>query len=95
MPGSITRRQVLQSAAVALGALSAAAKAVAAPCAPPNASDSGMRQSLHYVEASPNPAQKCSGCGFLSDPQGACGQCVIFSGPANIDGHCDSWAARS
>jgi hypothetical protein len=95
MPGSITRRQMLRGAAVVVGALSTAAKAIAAPCASPSASDSGMRQSLHYVEASPNPAQKCSGCSFFSDPKGACGQCAIFSGPANIDGHCDSWAARS
>jgi hypothetical protein len=95
MPKSITRRQLLRRAAVTLGALSTASKAIAAVCASPDAGDGSMRQSLHYMEASPNPAQKCSGCSFFSDPQGGCGKCVIFSGPANLNGHCDSWAARS
>jgi hypothetical protein len=95
MPISKARRQLLQRAAIMLGAVSAASRAIAAPCADPNGSDSSLRQSLHYAESSPNPAQHCSGCAFFSDPQGACGKCMIFNGPTNLNGHCDSWAARS
>jgi hypothetical protein len=92
----VGRRQLLQSAVVMLiGAVGTVAKARAASCASPQGGDAGLRESLHYVESSPNPAQRCSGCSFFSDPKGDCGRCMIFSAPANINGHCDSWSARS
>src|SRR5579864_6421202 len=89
----VARRRLWQSAAMMLGALTTASRAVAAPCAA--ADGNGLRQSLHYVESGPDPAKHCSGCAFFSDPQGDCGSCMIFSGPANKNGHCDSWSARS
>jgi hypothetical protein len=96
MPASITRRRLLQNAAVTLGALTAASRTIAAaPCVAPDGDDSSLRKSLHYAESSATPAQKCSGCSFFSDQQGACGKCAIFNGPANPSGHCDSWSARS
>jgi hypothetical protein len=91
----ISRRRLWQSATVMLGALTTASRAMSAPCAAADGSDSGLRKSLHYVESSPDPAQHCSGCSFFSDPQGDCGSCMIFNGPTNKNGHCDSWAARS
>lgn len=92
----VSRRRLLQQAAATAGALATASWVFAAPpCASPDASDSSLRASLHYVESSPDPAKKCGACGFFSDPQGSCGKCVIFGGPANVDGHCDSWAARN
>jgi hypothetical protein len=27
--------------------------------------------------------------------KGDCGSCMIFSASANVNGHCDSWSARS
>ena len=89
------RRQLLQRAVATLVALGTVSRAKAALCASPDGSDASLRASLHYVESSPNPAQRCSGCSFFSDPKGDCGSCTIFSAPTNINGHCDSWSARS
>jgi hypothetical protein len=91
----IARRQLLQSVAMMLSALAATSRATATSCAAPDGNESGLRNSLHYVESSLDPAQQCSGCSFFSDPKGDCGSCLIFNGPANKNGHCDSWSARS
>jgi hypothetical protein len=96
MPGQAPgRRQLFQGAIAMLVAMAAAPKVQAASCASPDGSDASLRASLHYVEASPDAAQRCSACSFFSDPKGACGSCMIFNAPANINGHCDSWSARS
>ncbi len=61
------------------------------------ASEHSLRESMHYVEKAPNPAESCAGCEFFTaDPGGgACGTCQMFvGGPANPTGHCDSWAAK-
>jgi len=94
---SISRRQVIADAARAVPvaglALLAARKAFAAGCADP---DDSLRSSLHYVEASPDAQKTCSACGFFTPGSGgACGDCKIFSGPANPKGRCDSWSAKS
>jgi High potential iron-sulfur protein len=91
----INRRQLLHRAILIIGSAGALSKAVAATCASPNGGDASLRQSLHYVEAGPDPAQHCSGCSFFSEPKAECGSCMIFGGPANINGHCDSWSART
>jgi hypothetical protein len=91
----ICRRELLKMAAIILAVSGAASKVLAAPCASLDGADSGLRNSLHYTESAADPSQRCSGCGFFSNPQGACGQCAIFNGAANAGGHCDSWAARS
>jgi hypothetical protein len=105
----IGRRELLQKAAVFIGASSVAASALAATkattgkakaatqaaCAASDGPDASLRKSLNYVETGPNPAQQCAGCGFFSEPKDACGKCQIFNGPANQHGHCDSWSARS
>jgi len=91
----MARRQLLQGVAMIFGASAAASRATAASCAAPDGNDSSLRNSLHYVESGPDPAQHCSGCSFFSDPKGDCGSCMIFNGPANKNGHCDSWSARS
>ena len=95
MPGMVAdRRRLLQLVGIFGGSLWARS-VFAAPCASSDGSDAPLRQSLHYAENSPNPAQRCSACGFFSEPQGTCGKCMIFNGPTNLNGHCDSWAARS
>jgi hypothetical protein len=56
----------------------------------------GLRNSMHYTGAGPDPRQTCSGCAFFNQ-DGAkqpCGQCVILSSPVNPKGHCDSWSAK-
>jgi High potential iron-sulfur protein len=92
---AMNRRQLLQRAILLLGSTGAIPKAMAAACVSPDGGDASLRQSLHYVESSPDAAQHCSACSFFSDPKAACGSCMIFNGPANINGHCDSWSART
>ena len=56
----------------------------------------GLRESLKYVEKSPNPATTCGVCGlFEGAAANGCGNCMIFSGPANAGGHCESWSPKS
>ena len=95
---SLSRRRVIAGAAGLIPAAGLAPFAVrtafAAGCADP--SDS-LRSSLHYAEASPDAQKTCSACGFFTpgSDAAACGNCNIFSGPANPKGHCDSWSAKS
>lgn len=88
-----SRRTLLRRAAT-LGALGVNAKLLAAACAVPGASDSAMRAELHYTEAGADPGKRCAACAFFSNLQGACGTCQILNGPANSEGHCDSWSVR-
>ena len=89
------RRQLLQKALALLVAVGTASGAKATSCASADGGDASLRASLHYVESSPNAGQRCSGCSFFSNPKGDCGSCMIFGAPANINGRCDSWSARS
>jgi hypothetical protein len=51
---------------------------------------------LAYVDASPDPAKKCSSC-QLYKPAGpeACGGCNILKGPINPNGTCKSFAPKA
>jgi hypothetical protein len=61
-----------------------------------SSSEWSLRQSAHYAEKSPKPAETCSVCEFFTaEGTGPCGQCKIFNGPANSGGHCDSWAKKA
>jgi high potential iron-sulfur protein len=95
----LTRRRIVQMGmqiasigALPLGVMSAKA---ADTCS--DAASEGLRTSLHYTAAGPDPAQTCSACAFFSkdDASQACGKCTIMSGPVNPKGHCDSWSAKS
>ncbi len=89
-----SRRCVIERGLLAVPALAlmpSLAKAAEA-CADPTDS---LRASLHYVETSGDPKQPCGLCGFFEAAEkGDCGSCKIFNGPANVKGHCDSWAAK-
>ena len=101
---NITRRKLLaRSVQVPLGGVLVAAVAAgeaaagAKVCADPNAMDSGqrsIRESLNYVEMSKDPKMTCAACGFFTAKGDGCGDCMIFTGPANAMGHCDSWSAK-
>ncbi len=93
--GSFTRRKVIESGLLLVPAVALAPSlARAAACADP--ADS-LRASLHYVEMAADPKMTCSACGFFEPDasNAACGNCKIFTGPANPKGHCDSWSAKS
>ncbi|WP_425409843.1 high-potential iron-sulfur protein [Hyphococcus sp.] len=68
-------------------------------CADPEQLSSGersLRDSAQYVETSPNPETTCNSCAFFSAENAAqCGDCQIFNGPVNRNGHCTSWSARA
>jgi hypothetical protein len=57
--------------------------------------DLQMRETLQYVDESPNPEELCSNCRFYNEPPAgeACGGCQLFKGPVAPDGWCSSWAA--
>ena len=57
--------------------------------------DLQMRETLGYVDESPNPEQLCSNCRFYTQPAegDVCGGCQLFAGPVAPDGYCNSWAA--
>lgn len=64
-------------------------------CTPDN-EQSGLRDSLHYVEASPDRQQKCAGCAFFAaGSDKPCGRCQILNGSVNENGRCDSWSPKS
>lgn len=91
----ISRRGLLVGAAV----LGSARRVVAAEkvCADPAKLDDGqksLRASMNYVERSPDPSKSCKDCAFFQAAGDGCGACQIFSGPANANGHCDSWGAK-
>lgn len=55
-----------------------------------------LRDSLHYIEQSPDGDRVCGGCAFFERAaSAACGTCKLLKGPVNPKGHCDSWNKRS
>ena len=67
-------------------------------CADPTVLSQGelsLRESLQYVEIYEDTDQVCGKCLFFTTGENSfCGQCQIFSGPANPNGHCTSWSLR-
>ncbi len=53
------------------------------------------RQTLGYVDVSPQEGKYCHNCRFYNQPEGgaACGGCQLFPGPVAPNGYCNSWAA--
>jgi High potential iron-sulfur protein len=54
-----------------------------------------MRQSLAYVEHSPNPSQRCETCNFYTGTPTACGGCNLNMGNVNPQGYCSSYVAKA
>lgn len=54
-----------------------------------------MRESLNYVEYSPDSEKSCVQCAFYTGDTQGCGDCQIFSGPVNPEGVCDSWSKKA
>ena len=105
MPDSVSRRRFLASAGAVLGVgplLSACGggDATAAACEGYDALDAAalrQRESLEYVDQTPNAAQRCDNCRFYQAPTGdpSCGGCQLFPGPVVPSGWCRSWVAAS
>jgi High potential iron-sulfur protein len=56
---------------------------------------SGLRESLHYTEQSPDQSQKCAGCAFFTiGDDKRCGRCQILGGRVSAEGRCDSWTKK-
>ena len=60
-------------------------------------SDLGMRSSLGYVDASPDPGQTCGGCQYFKTEGSAagCGSCQFLPGQVSSEGRCNSWSAKA
>jgi hypothetical protein len=60
-----------------------------------SAQDKATRQSLNYVDESPEPEKFCTNCRFFKQPAatGACGGCEIVGGPIAAKGYCNTWVA--
>ena len=104
LPFSLTRRQILLCGSAfpllgALIALPACGEGTSGACVDPAAipaSQRRMRESLHYVDRSPDPDEQCGGCALFEPEEGsACGTCKIFAGTTSASGRCDSWSARA
>jgi hypothetical protein len=92
--GNFSRRRVIESGLLMVPAFVFAPRCAQAADACADPTDS-LRASLHYAEMGPDAKMTCSECGFFeADGTKACGNCKIFNGPANMKGHCDSWAAK-
>jgi hypothetical protein len=105
MPDILSRRSLLRRtiklplallvANLGAGALlTAEASDLCADSGKMDAGQKSIRDSLHYTEASLDQTKTCSGCGFFQLTANGCGTCIIFSGPANSKGHCDSWSPK-
>ena len=102
MANSMSRRSLLWHAVqVSVGGALASAvakSAHAAECVDLKAMDQGelsTRQGLHWTAMTPNPDQPCMKCGFFTPSTEGCGNCAIFNAPTAVNGHCDSWSAKS
>jgi hypothetical protein len=60
-----------------------------------DAGQRSIRDSLMYVEESPDQSMSCQHCGFFTPTEGGCGTCLIFSGPVSGRARCVSWSAKS
>lgn len=104
-----SRRVFLARGGVAVG-LATVAPSILAACgggeeagpncvSPPGltAEERTKRTQLNYVEASPDPARKCSACTFFTAGESptACGPCSLGLGAVNPEGTCDSFAPRT
>ncbi len=89
----------------ACGGGESAEPAASAPAAAPAASgcmdtsglteqEVGMRNSLAYVDVTPDAAKNCLNCSlYLAASAGAaCGGCNLLKGPIAPNGYCISWA---
>lgn len=59
--------------------------------------DKAMRESLKYVDATPDPAKPCDGCQlYVAAAAGAaCGSCSLVKGPIAPKGYCTSWVKKA
>ncbi|MFT3702095.1 MAG: high-potential iron-sulfur protein [Agriterribacter sp.] len=59
--------------------------------------DLKARQSMGYVEVSPDKHKQCSNCNLYLPPlqDKPCGQCQLFKGPVKPGGHCTYWAPQA
>lgn len=54
-----------------------------------------LRESLNYVDNSPQPQKLCEGCKLYTKPKeaGSCGGCTTVPGPIHPKGYCTAWVA--
>lgn len=55
------------------------------------------RESLKYVEKSPEPQKNCANCSLYQLPKDGefCGGCSVLKGPVHPQGYCTAWAPKA
>lgn len=96
----LTRAALLGGVAAGAGFLAACGKGGGALVCTDTASlkpeDLATRNSLNYVDASPDPAKLCSNCTlYMPGAKDACGGCQVVKGPIHPNGYCISWAKKA
>jgi hypothetical protein len=58
--------------------------------------DKATRESLKYVDKTPDPAKPCDACALYTQPTGGaqCGGCTVVKGPIHPKGYCTAWAPK-
>lgn len=57
--------------------------------------DVQMRETLQYVDASPEANKNCLNCQLYTPAaEGECGGCTVVKGPIHPLGYCTSWAEK-
>ncbi len=99
---NLSRRKLLERGALlplggvllAAGTAQAAAPKVCANMATMESGAKSIRESLNYTEKFADEKMSCKHCAFFVSDNAGCGECMIFTGIANADGHCDSWSIK-
>lgn len=100
---NLSRRKLLERGAllplggVLLAVGTAQAAAPAKVCANTATMESGaksIREALNYAEKFADEKMTCKHCVFFVADGAGCGMCMIFTGLANAEGHCDSWTMK-
>lgn len=70
----------------------------AAACTDPGGGSKPQRDSLHYVDKSPNAEKNCANCQLYVAAEGGapCGKCTLFASTAvSPTGYCDTWTKKA
>ncbi len=91
------RRLLLSTAALGVGALTAACKRRSETCGPSRLSpeEAKVREALLYTDRSPDPQKLCNGCQqYLPNTDADCGGCKLMKGLIHPAGYCAAFSAN-
>lgn len=93
----LSRRSVIRATVALLAAGPALVSPVLADssCSTGGEEQNDLRESLHYVDSSPDKTQECHLCAYFSAANDKhCGHCQLLNGSVAENGRCDSWSPK-